>query len=138
MIHQKLKEVLLIDDDNILNFVNCRLFNKIGFSRVVCSQNGRQALDYMIKNYTAQEENHEKRTVLVLLDLNMPYMDGWEFLEAFRDVKHRFISQIKIFILTSSFNPDDLERSKSYKEVVDYINKPLSPERISQILETYV
>lgn len=138
MINEKLQEVLLIDDDKILNFVNLRLFKKEGFSRVICLENGQDALEYMKTKYIGPKMEHDQNPVLIFLDLNMPYMNGWEFLKAYDDLKDGTITQIKIIILTSSFNPDDMEKAKKYKDVVAYLNKPLTSERLSEVLKKYV
>lgn len=138
MINKKLQEVLFIDDDKILNFVNTRLFKKEGFSRVICFENGNDAVVYMKKKYTGPKIEHDQNLVLIFLDLNMPYMNGWEFLKVFDDIKDVIITQIKIIILTSSFNPEEMEKGKKHKDVVAYINKPLTSEMLSKVLKKYV
>lgn len=138
MINKKLQEVLFIDDDKILNFVNTRLFKKEGFSRVICFENGNDAVVYMKKKYIGPKIEHDQNLVLIFLDLNMPYMNGWEFLKVFDDIKDVIITQIKIIILTSSFNPEEMEKGKKHKDVVAYINKPLTSEMLSKVLKKYV
>lgn len=138
MINKKLQEVLFIDDDKILNFVNTRLFKKEGFSRVICLENGNEAMDYMKKKYIGPKMEHDQNPVLIFLDLNMPFMNGWEFLKAYDDLKDLIITQIKIIILTSSLNPDDMEKGKKHKDVVAYLNKPLTSEMLSEVLKKYV
>jgi len=62
---------------------------------------------------------------IILLDLNMPVMDGWEFLEIFQQRFPEFAAKTKIFILSSSINPSDREKAKSESNVVDFLSKPL-------------
>lgn len=138
MINEKLQEVLLIDDDKILNFVNLRLFKKKGFTRVICLENGQEALEYMKTKYIGPQMEHDQNLVLIFLDLNMPYMNGWEFLKAYDDLKDGTNTQIKIIILTSSFNPDDMEKGKKHKNVVAYLIKPLTSDRLSEVLKKHI
>ncbi|SFN50072.1 response regulator [Salegentibacter flavus] len=138
MINEKLSEILLIDDDKILNFVNLRLLEKEGFTSVVCFSDAREALEYMKINYMNPKSEHDENPVLIFLDLNMPHMNGWEFLEVYDHIKDRFINRILIIILTSSSNPDDVERAEDHGDVVAFLNKPLTLERVSQVLSRYV
>ena len=68
---------------------------------------------------------------LILLDLNMPLMDGWEFLDAVAELS--ITEKVCVFILTSSINPDDIEKSKGYEEVKGYFSKPLDNNNISRM-----
>ena len=68
---------------------------------------------------------------LILLDLNMPLMDGWEFLDAVAELS--ITEKVCVFILTSSINPDDIEKSKSYEEVKGYFSKPLDSSNINRM-----
>ena len=68
---------------------------------------------------------------LILLDLNMPMMDGWEFLDAFSQLT--VSKPVCVFILTSSIHPDDLEKSRQYKEVKGYFSKPLDTDNVARM-----
>ncbi|HEX8348904.1 MAG TPA: response regulator [Hymenobacter sp.] len=69
---------------------------------------------------------------LILLDLNMPIMDGWEFLDAFSNLV--LTKQVCVCVLTSSIDPDDIEKSKLYKEVKGYFTKPIEVEMVDEML----
>lgn len=138
MIKEELREIILIDDDKILNFVNLRLLEKEGFSRVVCLTDAQEALEYMKINYMNPKSKYDENPVLIFLDLNMPHMNGWEFLEVYDHLKEEFINPIQIIILTSSSNPDDMEKAICHGDVVAYLNKPLTLETVSQVLSKYV
>lgn len=92
--------------------------------------NGKQALDGLMelsKNGVALPE-------VIFLDLTMPIMDGWDFLESFRETDLPGKEEIKIYVLSSSINPTDKERALSHKEVSDFISKPLQEIQLGKIL----
>lgn len=70
---------------------------------------------------------------LILLDLNMPLMDGWEFLDAFETLPPPLTQEVSVFILTSSIQPEDLEKSTHYKEVKGYFSKPLGKVNVQRM-----
>jgi CheY-like chemotaxis protein len=126
----KLNAVLLVDDDVINNFINARLIKKSELADDLhISTNGKEAITHL----TSRLEKQEACPELILLDINMPVMDGFEFVEAFR--KLNFINQDKVVIvmLTTSSNPKDLEKVESLK-IGDYINKPLTEEKLKSVV----
>jgi CheY-like chemotaxis protein len=126
----KLNAVLLVDDDVINNFINARLIRKSELcDDLHIATNGKEAITYLISKLEKQESCPE----LILLDINMPVMDGFEFVEAFR--KLNFVNQNKVVIvmLTTSSNPKDLEKVESLK-IGDYINKPLTEEKLKSVV----
>src|SRR6056297_555938 len=123
---------LLVDDDPVSCFINTELIEEYGFSTHSHSvSNGAAALDYIEKqckpNHIANCPN------VVLLDLNMPVMDGFEFLEELKARSLYLLSKFKIIVLTSSTNPQDLERAQQFN-VDGYLNKPLNAEKLRAIL----
>lgn len=128
-----LERVLLIDDDSACNFFNRRLLKNRGSSiQVQEARNGREALT-LVKQ--AAENNQLPH--LVFLDLNMPVMSGWEFLNEFKKLPEAQKQQTVIIVLSSSINPDDQARAKSYPEVAGYKIKYLSDESLGQIIEEH-
>ncbi|MEL6812163.1 MAG: response regulator [Bacteroidota bacterium] len=122
------RSVLLIDDDRATNFFNQHVVRRHGhFDKIFVVESGLQALDFLL------DSNHEKPS-LILLDINMPAMNGWEFTEAFRKLDISIRQGIKLVILTTSSNPDDYERSLKNEVVDDYINKPLSPSILNEMV----
>lgn len=124
---------LLVDDDPISCFINKELLSEHGlteYSHVV--SNGAEAIDFIDKHWIPL--NNEKNCPnVVLLDLNMPVMDGFEFLEEIGSRSLVSHSKFKIVVLTSSTNPHDLERAQRYN-VDGYLNKPLCADKLRQIL----
>ncbi|MFL5730763.1 MAG: response regulator [Cytophagaceae bacterium] len=123
----RINSVLLIDDDLINNFINERLIRSTGISHVVRSVlNGKLALEY-IKEFSAANDNNCPE--LILLDINMPVMDGFEFLNQFRNIRFSNQVQIKIVVLSTSSHERDLNQAKNYG-IELFINKPLSKDKI--------
>ncbi|MBV9960921.1 MAG: response regulator [Parafilimonas sp.] len=123
--------VLLIDDDTIYQFVSCKTLEATGHANKikVCS-NGEEACRFLEENMYNTNELPD----VILLDVNMPVMNGWQFLDAYQSLKANLVKEIQIFLVTSSMNDQDKEYSKRYNCVQDYIVKPLVREKISDIL----
>jgi len=92
-----------------------------------------EAISYL-ESHCAEPENMPD---IIFLDINMPIMDGWQFLSEFRMIKSRLSKLIKVYIVTSSTDPKDIEQAKEFEEVADYLVKPLNPDKLKElILET--
>lgn len=127
---KKIKLTYLIDDDEIYIFTTKKLINKIDFcEEVAVFQNGKEAIDAI--KFTLRNKN--ELPDVILLDLNMPIMDGWQFLDEFIRIKSE--KQIKIYIVSSSVDPSDIERANTYNMVSNYIVKPISREKLHEITE---
>ena len=126
--------ILIIDDDEINNFIAVKLINKIALPTMVSAcLNGREGLD-LIKS---RIENKEPLPDVIFLDINMPIMNGWEFLEEFILMKDQLDKDIAINMLSSSVYNDDISKAKSYPVVKSFISKPLSLDKIKDILEGF-
>lgn len=129
-----LQTVLLVDDDNACNFFNRRLLkNKYSITQVQEARNGRDAIA-IVKQAA---EGNQPLPHLIFLDLNMPVMSGWEFLNEFKKLPDAVKQQVVIIILSSSINPDDKARAKTYTEVAAYENKYLTDESLARIIEEH-
>jgi CheY-like chemotaxis protein len=120
--------ILCVDDDPITLMLCKKVISKTLFSNeIITAQNGEQALDYFdeIKNSNIKNNNH-KLPQLIFLDLNMPVMGGWEFLECFSSSEYSDFSAIKVIILSSTIDPEDLEKAKKYPMVIDFLSKPIT------------
>ncbi|ABZ95871.1 Receiver protein of a two-component response regulator [Leptospira biflexa serovar Patoc strain 'Patoc 1 (Ames)'] len=123
MLHQ-LSKVYLIEDDAVTTFLIKTLMEKFSFaSEILTYSNGAEALDALQKAIEFPE--------LLFLDLNMPIMDGWQFLETIQNIPK--FSKIPTYILTSSVDPSDKSKSVTYPNVVGYLTKPLSKKDLSTI-----
>lgn len=123
--------VLLIDDDTIYQFVASKTLQSTGFIKNlhVCS-NGKEAYHYLDQNSTNKADLPD----VILLDLNMPIMSGWEFLELYQNLIKRIEKDMHLYIVTSSLNDQDKEFSKRFSCVENYVVKPLVKEKITEIL----
>lgn len=127
-----MKSILLVDDDNIFNFLNTKLLESSGIvSEIHAAVDGQQALDLLNNYYTGSSSLPD----VILLDLNMPVMDGFGFLEAFQKLKLPKKENVTIIIVTSSEDPKDIARAKQMG-ITHYLTKPLSRETLLRVLNS--
>jgi len=135
----KLNCVLLIDDDEPTNFLNQMLLEEEGCSeQVQVVQSGREALNYLTNNdHAEQHQGSFPCPDLIFLDLNMPAMDGWEFLDRYRKLEKKHKGKIILVMLTTSLFPEDKVRAEAMPEIAGFENKPLTPEIIKKVMNRY-
>lgn len=126
--------VLLVDDDPVSSFLNDDLLIDFGFTKHThTAQNGAEALEFLNSNCKNGKGTDYCCPDVVFLDLNMPVMDGFEFMDAYFKNSKKCNQDSKVIVLTSSTNPDDIERAKKY-DIAGYMNKPLSLEQLLVVL----
>jgi len=129
---RKLKCIMLVDDNPDDNFYHERVIKKCNAAEIVVArQTGESALDYLRSN-GGDDELHPN---LIFLDVNMPGMNGWEFLEEYERLDASFKSSVIVVMLTTSQNPDD--RAKAIGMNADFKTKPLTPETLEEIMGRY-
>jgi len=134
---QKVELACIIDDDKIyVNLVKKIIEIKHLSENLLIFKNGLEALEYFKVILTNMTE--EKLPDIIFLDLNMPVMDGWEFLGEFIKIKNNFDKKITLYVVSSSIDPRDLGRAKSFNLVTDYLIKPIELKRFEQIFERKV
>jgi CheY-like chemotaxis protein len=136
---KKLNCVLLIDDDLGTNFINQMLIKKAEITdNIQTVLNGKEAIDFITnKGKYEKEGNIFPQPMLTLLDINMPVMDGWEFLEAYHKLEANQKGKIVIVMLTTSLNPDDKKRAENISDVSGFKNKPLTLETLDDIMKQH-
>ncbi|MEQ8217350.1 MAG: response regulator [Arenibacter sp.] len=117
--------LLQVDDDPVILFLHNKLFSKYTNSKIEQFKNGKEVLDYILGN------KDRNINFLLLLDINMPVMNGWEFMDEIS--KYGLKNKVNTIILTSSADNTDLAKSKTYPNIVNYIQKPLTREKIEKI-----
>ncbi|UQD57437.1 response regulator [Flavobacterium sp. K5-23] len=118
--------ILCIDDDPITLMLSKKVIAKTLFSEnIITLPNGEEALNYFNK---LKIDDNEKVLLpkLIFLDLNMPVMSGWEFLDIFNTPEYDEFKDIKVIILSSTIDPKDLDKAKTYPMVSDFLSKPIS------------
>lgn len=136
---KKLNRVLLIDDDTATNFITKMIIKKAGITdQIDTALNGKQALAFLTNSGEyAKDEQTYPLPQLILLDINMPIMDGWEFAEAFAKLEEYHKENTTIIMLSSSLNPDDRERALKIPVISGFQNKTLSPEGLASIMKSF-
>jgi CheY-like chemotaxis protein len=129
-----IKNIFLIDDDLIYTYLSKRIIATTGIKTSVSEfSDGLQAIDFLKDNMNQTEMLPD----IIFLDLNMPVMGGWDFLQEYASVKSGIKKEILLYIVSSSISPYDLERAKKIDEVTDFISKPLSKDKVFEIIERY-
>ena len=122
---------MLVDDDPVTNLINKKLIGRNPNFIVTAHTSALDALIVLKESKTSTPQNVPDA---IFLDINMFVMDGWEFLENFKMLDDRTFAKCKIFMLSSSIDLDDIEKSKTYTSVRDFISKPLTPDKIKMLI----
>ncbi|MDT0648619.1 response regulator [Autumnicola edwardsiae] len=129
---QKVELACIIDDDKIyVNLVKKIIEIKQLSENLLIYKNGKEALDYF--KYILNGMTEDRLPEIIFLDLNMPVMDGWEFLNEFVKIKNNFKKKVTLYVVSSSIDPRDLERAKSINMVTDYLIKPIELKKFEKI-----
>jgi CheY-like chemotaxis protein len=125
------EKICIIDDDEIYIFLMKKSLSAMGINNEVISFfNGSDALEELIQ----LKADNQELPGIILLDINMPIMDGWEFLTEFRKVNINNYKKIPIYIVSSSIANEDFEKSKTFPEILDYLSKPVDLDTLESIL----
>jgi CheY-like chemotaxis protein len=133
----KIDSILLVDDDKASNFINKLLITKAAVTdELHIVRNGKEAIDLIREKCLGPEGDANKMPRLILLDINMPVMDGFEFLQAFEELDNTLKEKALIAVLTTSLNPKDKERVKA-AGISHFLNKPLTKQVLEELLKDH-
>jgi CheY-like chemotaxis protein len=127
--------LFIIDDDPVQHFIMKRMLNlylKTNVDQVTHTDNADEILKFLEVN----SDNSDRLPDMIFLDINMPIMNGWDFLERYKSIQQKITKLITIYIMSSSVDPRDISRSKKYRSVKDYVLKPVTRPALEKIFET--
>ena len=127
----KVNTVCIIDDDLIYQVTSKKMIQHVNATNnILIFSNGQEAFHFLLQTVTDTDALPD----IIFLDVNMPYMDAWEFLEAYETIKTKLVKEITIYVISSSVSEKDIERAKKIPVVKDYYIKPITIAQYSEIL----
>ena len=133
MAPRKYRAVMLIDDNEIDNLINQKMIEAASIAENIYTHTGAKSAIEFLKNMEKMDVAEKVLPDVIFLDIDMPLMDGFQFLDEFETLSPLTRKKCRIVMLTSSINPQDFNRSKKYNNVKMYLNKPLSHDSILKI-----
>ena len=130
---KKYHTVMLIDDNEIDNLINQKMIEAASIAENIYTHTGAKSAIEFLRNMEKLEVADKVLPDVIFLDIDMPLMDGFQFLDEFERLTNVAKKKCKIVMLTSSINPQDFNRSKKYENVRLYLNKPLSHDSIVKL-----
>ncbi len=132
-IDHKYEKVMLVDDNEMDNFINQKILEANHFAQTIYTNtNGISALEFL-KNLFKNESLLNGYPEIIFVDLNMPLMNGFQFIEKFLEFPEEVTKRCKIIILTSSLNPGDRENANKIDPTIKFLYKPLSPSILNEL-----
>lgn len=126
--------VMLIDDNEIDNLINQKMIEAANIAEHIYIHTGaRSAIEFLRNLEKLDKETENVMPEVIFLDIDMPLMDGFQFLDEFDKLSEGTKKKCKVVMLTSSINPQDVNKSKRYSYVKKYINKPLSQDNLANL-----
>tara|TARA_R110000868_G_scaffold306770_1_gene568213 strand:+ start:207 stop:635 length:429 start_codon:yes stop_codon:yes gene_type:complete len=131
----RLNSILLVDDDEASNFLHSIFINKLDLDVGINSAlNGQEALDFIL----GKGQSELELPCMVMLDLRMPIMDGWQFMKSYEElVPKKLKEQITIVLVTISDNQEDKDRAVTNEFIADFSQKPLSDDTFKQLIQKH-
>ncbi|PZX94865.1 response regulator [Flavobacterium aquariorum] len=127
-----LELIMCIDDDPITLMLFRRVAQRASFAKeIINAMNGQEAITLI--NTINNNSNQGKKPQLIFLDLNMPVMGGWEFLDLLNASNYFNLNNTNVIILTSTIDPEDIKKSKLYPNVIEFLSKPITVEMLDYL-----
>ena len=134
MADSKYYAVMLIDDNEIDNLINQKMIEASGITQHIYTHTGaRSAIEFLKNMEKLRDAGKNVLPDLIFLDIDMPLMDGFQFLDEFEKLEEETKTRCSVVMLTSSISPADVNKSKKYEYVKKYINKPLSQDNLEKL-----
>jgi CheY-like chemotaxis protein len=130
MAPKKYRSVMLIDDNEIDNLINQKMIEAASIADNIYTHTGAKSAIEFLRNMERLDVAEKVLPDVIFLDIDMPLMDGFQFLDEFEKLSDMTRKKCRIVMLTSSINPQDFSRSKKYSNVKLYLNKPLTHENL--------
>ncbi|MBD1262401.1 response regulator [Maribacter polysiphoniae] len=122
----------IVDDDDIYQFTIKKTIKHFDLAENIVSFNdGEEALNFILENLNEDKELPD----VILLDINMPIMDGFQFMEEYTKIKPKLGKNITIYMVSSSIDDADIEKTKRISEISEYIVKPIQETQLKSIIE---
>ncbi|SFF18488.1 response regulator [Spirosoma endophyticum] len=130
--------VLLVDDDRFINLAQSKAVERAGIGvNIRAVTTVEEALDFLTFSGIYEGTQAIPRPGIILLDINMPGLTGWDFIDLYHKLDEAYKAKVIIVMLTTSMNPVDQKRALSTGAVVDFLHKPLKPEMVIDLAERY-
>jgi CheY-like chemotaxis protein len=136
--YKDLDRILLIDDDAATNFIHRKIVENTSIHVDVKEiSSAKEALDYLTCSGDYADAKEAPNAGIIFLDINMPGMNGWDFMEEYSKLDEQQRARIVVVMVTTSLNPDDQLHAAVFKDIVTYLPKPLSTAAVADIAEKY-
>jgi CheY-like chemotaxis protein len=124
--------VCIVDDDDIYQFTMVKTLKSLKLTdNIMVFSDGEEALNFMLDNLYNDVELPD----IIFLDIDMPIMDGFQFMEEYVKIKPKLGKKITIYMVSSSVDPVDIERARKISEITDYIVKPITQNQLTDIIQ---
>lgn len=131
---KKVNSAFIIDDDDIFIYGTRRVMQELNFcENISVFKNGQEAIDGIKEHIKLGKELPD----IILLDINMPIMNGWDFLEELAQTPNLNKNKVLLYLISSSVDPVDIDRAKKIELVTNYFIKPITPKQVKEILKEF-